>query len=248
MRNALTLLLVGAGQGVLAALYPQAAWLLAWSGLGFGVVAVAYALQKPGVFGKRGDGTMAWGPCVLLLPYLLLTWLLWYCQTRFSREAVCDEVAPGLWLRRRVTGTELPPDVTLVVDLTSEFGEPRALRTGRAYLCLPTLDNAAPDLEAFAEAVRVCRSRSEGRCLGRRRLCPLRAGARTLGPVGRCCFGGARAGRQPGRGVRAGEAGAARRPAQLQPGGVSASVAVRQAEKRAARTSRRPFLRPVGGP
>ena len=101
MRNALTLLLVGVGLGALAALYPHAAWALVWSGLGFGVVAAAYALQKPGVFGKRGDGTLAWGPGVLLLPYLLLTWLLWYCQTRFSREAVRDEVAPGLWLGRR---------------------------------------------------------------------------------------------------------------------------------------------------
>ncbi len=154
MRNALTLLLVGVGQGALAALGPRAAWLLAWSGISFVIVAAAYALRKPGVFGKRGDGTLAWGPCVLLLPYLLLTWLLWWCQTRFSQESVCDEVAPGLWLGRRPSAKELPPDVALVVDLTSEFGEPRAVRTGRAYLCLPTLDNAAPSREAFGEAVR----------------------------------------------------------------------------------------------
>ena len=122
MRNALTLLVIGVGQGVLSALYPRAAWLLAWSGLGFCAVAAAYARQTPRVFGKRMDGTLAWGPCVLLLPYLLLTWLLWYCQTRFSREAVCNEVAPGLWLGRRASLKELPPDVTLIVDLTSEFG------------------------------------------------------------------------------------------------------------------------------
>lgn len=135
-------------------LYPHASWLLAGSGLSFCVVAAAYALQKPRVFGKRRDGTLGWGPCVLLLPYLLLTWLLWFCQTRFSRETVCNEVAPGLWLGRREAVTELPPDVTLIVDLTSEFSEPRAVRTGRAYLCLPTLDNAAPDPEAFAGVVR----------------------------------------------------------------------------------------------
>jgi protein-tyrosine phosphatase len=40
-----------------------------------------------------------------------------------------------------------------VIDLTSEFSEPRAVRTGCAYLCLPTLDNAAPDPEVFREAV-----------------------------------------------------------------------------------------------
>lgn len=154
MRNALTLLLVGAGQGALAALYPRAAWLLVWSGLGFCAVGAAYALRRPRVFGKREDGTLAWGPCVLLLPYLLFTWLLWYCQTRFSREAVCDEVSPGLWLGRRAGAQELPPGVTLVVDLTSEFSEPRAVRMDCAYLCLPTLDNAAPDPAAFGDAVR----------------------------------------------------------------------------------------------
>lgn len=116
-------------------------------------MAAAYARQKPRVFGKRRGGTLAWGSCVLLLPYLLFTWLLWYCQTRFSREAVCDEVAPGLWLGRRASAKELPPDVTLVVDLTSEFSEPRAVRTGRAYLCLPTLDNAAPELKGFRDIV-----------------------------------------------------------------------------------------------
>ena len=154
MRNALTLLFIGVGQVVLAALYPHATWLLLWSGLVFCVVASAYALQQPRVFGKRVDGTLAWAPCVLLLPYLLLTWLLWYCQTRFSGEAVCDEVMPGLWLGRRASLREFPPDITLVVDLTSEFGEPCAVRTGRTYLCLPTLDNAVPSLEAFEEVVR----------------------------------------------------------------------------------------------
>ena len=154
MRNALLLLSIGAGQIALAALYPRAAWVLVWSGLSFCSVALAYVRQKPRVFGKQLDGTLAWGPCVLLLPYLLLTWLLWYCQTLFSHEAVCNEVAPGLWLGRRVSVEELPPDITLVIDLTSEFGEPHALRTGREYLCLPTLDNAAPDPEAFRDAVR----------------------------------------------------------------------------------------------
>ncbi len=154
MRNALTLLLVGIGQGALAALYPRAAWLLLWSGASFCVVATAYAFQKPGVLGKRLDGTMAWGICALLLPYLLLTWLLWYGQTRFSGENVCDEVTPGLWLGRRGAASELPPGLTLVVDLTSEFPEPRSLRTTFTYLCLPTLDNAAPERERFSEVVR----------------------------------------------------------------------------------------------
>ena len=155
MRNALLLLLIGAGQIALAALYPRAAWLLAWSGLSFCAVAVASVRQRPRVFGKRMGGVMAWGPCALLLPFLLLAWLLWYCQTRFSREAACDEVGPGLWIGRRVDTEDLPPGVTLIVDLTSEFGEAQAVRVGRAYLCLPTQDNAVPTPEAFKDAVKM---------------------------------------------------------------------------------------------
>lgn len=153
MRNALTLLLIGAGQGALAALYPRAAWLLLWSGGSFCVVAAAYAFQKPRLLGKRLNGTMAWGVCVLLLPYLLLTWLIWYAQTGLSHENVCDEVAPGLWLGRRATVGELPRGVSLIVDLTSEFPEPRSVRENFAYLCLPTLDNAAPEQERFQEVI-----------------------------------------------------------------------------------------------
>ena len=154
MRNALTLLLIAAGQVVLAFLYPKLGWLLLWSGGSFAAVAVAYALRKPHVFGKKPDGTMAPSPCLLLLPYLLLTWLLWYAQTRLSSEAACDEIVPGLWLGRRISAEQMPPGVTLVVDLTSEFGEPRGLRQGRSYLCLPALDNAAPEREAFCDVVR----------------------------------------------------------------------------------------------
>ena len=154
MRNALTLLMIAAGLVVLAFLYPSLRGLLLWSGGSFATVAAAYALQKPCVFGKRSDGTMAPLPSLLLLPYLLLTWLLWYGQTRLSREAAWDEVAPGLWLGRRISAERMPRGVTLIVDLTSEFSEPRSVREGRHYLCLPALDNAAPERGAFQDAVR----------------------------------------------------------------------------------------------
>ena len=58
MRNALTLLFIGVGQVVLAALYSHAAWLLVWSWLGFCAVAAAYTFQKPRVFGRRLNETL----------------------------------------------------------------------------------------------------------------------------------------------------------------------------------------------
>jgi protein-tyrosine phosphatase len=43
--------------------------------------------------------------------------------------------------------------VELVVDLTAEFAEPRQMREGRAYICVPTLDASVPSLEAFQKLI-----------------------------------------------------------------------------------------------
>lgn len=37
----------------------------------------------------------------------------------------------------------------MVVDMTAEFHEPESVRTGRTYLCVPTLDTSVPSLEDF---------------------------------------------------------------------------------------------------
>ncbi len=47
MRNTLTILFLGIGQIIVAGLYPHVTWLLLWSGLSFGIVGTAYALQNP---------------------------------------------------------------------------------------------------------------------------------------------------------------------------------------------------------
>jgi protein-tyrosine phosphatase len=129
-------------------------WLLLWPALSFLVVAAAYAGLGPGLLGKRPDGRIAWWAAAPLLPYLIITWGLWRLLRSFSREPCCQEVAAGLWLGRRPLPEDLPPDIDLVVDLTAEFPEPRGVRDGRTYLCLPTLDTLAPDEGAFGELVR----------------------------------------------------------------------------------------------
>src|SRR5207253_2722028 len=97
------------------------------------------------VCGKRRDGRLATRSVILLLPYLLPTWLAWHCFRLLSREACCNEVTPGLWLGRRAFDRELPPGIGLVIDLTAEFAAPRGVRSGREYHCVPTLDATAPD-------------------------------------------------------------------------------------------------------
>ncbi|HTU93187.1 MAG TPA: hypothetical protein VMF69_24115, partial [Gemmataceae bacterium] len=130
-----------------------AGWLLMWPSLSFLVVAAAYAGLGPCLLGKRGDGSMALWAVFLLLPYLLLTWSLWYVQRRFSREPCCNEITPGLWIGRRAIAQELPPRIDLVIDLTAEFPEPRRIRSGRPYFCLPILDGSVPPENELRELV-----------------------------------------------------------------------------------------------
>jgi protein-tyrosine phosphatase len=134
----------------LAVLLRGPCWLLLWPALSFGLVGAAFAGLGPGVFGKRADGRLAGWAVALLLPYLALTWALWHLLRLTGREPCCHEVAPGVWVGRRAFARELPGGVSLVVDLTAEFPEPRAVTAGRGYLCLPTLDSAAPDPVGFA--------------------------------------------------------------------------------------------------
>ena len=101
--------------------------------------------QKPEIFGKRPDGPLTVWCVALLWPYLLFTWVAWYLGSHISREAPGHLIAPGLWLGRRAYGRELPPDVSLIVDMTAELPEPASVRQGHTYLCLPTLDGSVPD-------------------------------------------------------------------------------------------------------
>ena len=153
-KYALQLTLLGIAQMALATQAPAWAWLLLWSGASWFIAGLAYALDRPHIFGKKPDGTMSPWPKIALLPYLLVTWLLWLCQTRLTREAPADEILPDLWLGRRMTSKTIPQGVTLVVDLTAEFSEPADVLQGRKYLCVPALDAAAPRADLFADAVK----------------------------------------------------------------------------------------------
>lgn len=119
--------------------------LFLWPGFSLTAVAAGYAGLGPAVFGKRANGSLAWWAVLLLLPYFLLTWTVWHVQRLMSREPCCNEIAPGLWIGRRSFAEELPKQVSLIVDVTAEFAEPREVRTSHSYLCLPILDALAPD-------------------------------------------------------------------------------------------------------
>ncbi|HTU89813.1 MAG TPA: dual specificity protein phosphatase family protein [Gemmataceae bacterium] len=74
-------------------------------------------------------------------------------QRRFSREPCWNEITPALWIGRRAIARELPPGIDLVIDLTAEFPEPRRIRSGRPYFCLPILDGSVPPENELRELV-----------------------------------------------------------------------------------------------
>ena len=120
--------------------------LLALPGASVLLVGIAYVKRSPGVFGKRADGHLSPWHKIIHWPYLLVAWGLWQLKSRLQGERPYDEVAPGIFVGRRPRGPDdVPPDVETVVDLTSEFSRADALRDVPRYLCLPTLDTAAPD-------------------------------------------------------------------------------------------------------
>jgi len=129
------------------------AWLLCWPCASFLLVGLAYLGLGPGVFGKRADGRITWWNWLVLLPFLGLTWLVWHLVRLVSREPACHEVGANLFVGRRLFAHEVPPSVTLIIDLTAEFAVSAAILNGRSYRCLPTLDAQPSDAAAFRQLV-----------------------------------------------------------------------------------------------
>ena len=154
MKYGVLFLVIAVAFGVQAAIWGNFGWLLMWPALSFFLVASAYFGARTDLFGKKRNGTMKWGCVVLLLPYLLLTWVLWHVVRLMAREKCWNEVVPGVYVGRRPLPYELPEDVSLVVDLTAEFIEPRRIRKIGRYLCFPMLDTGIADTAEFRELVR----------------------------------------------------------------------------------------------
>ena len=154
MRLAVTFTLLAAAWLALAVSRGGWHWLYLWPAWSFLIVAAAYAGLGARVLGKRADGTIAPWALVLLLPYFLLAWVAWRLHGLIARPQRAHEIVPGLWVGRRTHAAGLPRGVECVVDMTSEFWEPSAVRDGRMYVCLPTLDHHVPDENRFRELVR----------------------------------------------------------------------------------------------
>lgn len=136
---------LGAGVVVVLGMAWWPGWLTAYCAASLLLVAQAYA-RGDANFLHKTQGRFAWWAWLLYAPYLLgyrLTWLA--VQWRERAHPPCAEVAPGLWVGRRLSqaqAQQLPPGCT-VVDLANELSETPALRSNR-YHHVPLLDLVPP--------------------------------------------------------------------------------------------------------
>jgi membrane-associated phospholipid phosphatase len=152
---------LGAGAFLAPALLIRSgALVLLWPAASLTLMAISYLYLGPGIFRKR-DGRLPLGTRLLLWPVLLGQYLSLLYYSRRSRP--WDELSPGLWIGRRLSGREattaLSGGVRAIVDLTGEFSENRPFRGvgGRgeefAYLNIPVLDLTAPTPDQIDRAV-----------------------------------------------------------------------------------------------
>ncbi|SPA44266.1 phosphatase PAP2/dual specificity phosphatase family protein [Cupriavidus taiwanensis] len=127
------------------------AFLLLWAALALACVARIYALAAPAWFQKDGDGKIAPAARWVLAPYLLGAFLNSRWWTRRAPQA--SAIAPGVWVGRFPTRSELRVlGADAVLDLSAEL--PRAATApGLAYRCVPVLDLTVPTPQQIGQAV-----------------------------------------------------------------------------------------------
>ncbi len=154
MKYAALFAFAGALLGLLAVSYGGWCWLLLWPVLSCFAISAAYFSVGTRVFGKQADGTMARSSLMVLLPYLICLWSVWHVLRLVCREDSHNRLAENLTIGRRLLASEVPESIEVIVDLTCEFVEPKAIRTSREYLSFPLLDGVAPSPQSIVKIVR----------------------------------------------------------------------------------------------
>jgi hypothetical protein len=121
------------------------------------LVAIAYFGGGPRLLFKRESGRRH--PAVWLVhwPYFALTGLSYRLALLLTREAAYVQVAPNVFLGRRLTAREArraeAEGWLAVLDLAAELPEPSALCAVANYRTLPLLDATALTLDQLRDAV-----------------------------------------------------------------------------------------------
>src|SRR5215471_307635 len=129
-------------------------WLLLWLAISLAAQALAYAGWGTAVF-QKSRGHLPWVVRILLAPYMICAriTLHYYCRGL----APYAEVAPGVWIGRRLTDPEakdvIAKGVTAALDLTAGFPETASL-IALHYLNIQLLPLTVPSLDQLNRGVR----------------------------------------------------------------------------------------------
>jgi len=127
-------------------------YILCWPAIAFISVGIAYFINSPSMFGKRKTGTLNPLAYIVLLPFIALNSLIWHITRIAYKEDPYNKFDDRLYIGRRLINREVPVFFDYIIDLTSEFNEPKSLRS-KNYINIPLLDSSIQSPEHFIKAI-----------------------------------------------------------------------------------------------
>lgn len=118
-------------------------WFFTWATLSCAISSAAYVVNRPAVYGKK-DGRLVWWRALPTAVFVGAFRVACALMRAWRRYPAKSEVTAGVWVAGRLEADEFPDDVDYIVDLVSEFPEPRAVRDHAGYRFLPVLDGGIP--------------------------------------------------------------------------------------------------------
>ena len=117
-------------------------FILLWPFVSSCTMTLCYMFNQPQwLLAKNSCGDIHLLPLLLNLPWLLLTWGVFFLQVKFSREPFCHRIGQtDIWISRRPGWDQRQLDFEQVIDLTAEF--PRDRVSPLKYRCFANLDGA----------------------------------------------------------------------------------------------------------
>lgn len=81
-------------------------------------------------------GQVSYLSLILCFPYLIVYYFIWFIRQKLSNEAPYSEVYPNIFIGRYpyFYPKKFPPDVDVVVDITTEFSIPKKLFNNCEYI------------------------------------------------------------------------------------------------------------------
>jgi hypothetical protein len=123
---------------------------LYWLAFSYTFIALIYFINKANSFFKNKDsGKIPVFIILLTIPYFLLIYSIWYFKYKFSKENKINFFFENYYIGKKILFQDLPNEIEVVIDLTSEFNEDSNILKNRKYILFPILDGSIPDIDDF---------------------------------------------------------------------------------------------------